>query len=441
MDDTVDPGQGGQGVLAGIEISPDELNELKDPIEAPPEETPHAETSKWISEMEEKAGKLFLSKVRHFSLSTGSTTTGQIGKSWPHANIQRGLVEQMKKWQEKRQCKYRSDLLFHWATNLEGEEKLKIERMSGKSNSRFLIKPIPSIVSPDEVPDNELEADFVYDPGSDNDSSIEEEKTSEKRQVKKEHRPKKKRLSAEQTEFKNNKRFKSSRDEGLVAVSSYRNRLSTDKERYRQISQDMINNIKESEIIVNILWEQNQQAEQTIAELMRQAKEFNARRESDYKFICQLREENAALHEQLRKRGNPFSGWSGSDDEDDVSDQSASFIEKERSKDYKMSLENPSVAKNLFHHKPGKRKKAEGSDEEMEEVFGEGRKEKEGTPFKYYQHKESPKDTHKLNEGIQTSVLSDRETPKKSNRVKQKNLKEPTPTTLTPKELQNGTLS
>jgi len=49
------------------------------------------------------------------------------------------------------------------------------------------------------------------------------------------------------------------------------------------------------------LWKQNNEAEQTILELMKQVKELNSRREGENRLICQLREENAILQAQVKK--------------------------------------------------------------------------------------------------------------------------------------------
>lgn len=128
----------------------------------------------------------------------------------------------MKKWQEKRQYKFRSDLLFYWATNLEvwlstklnfflfsffffsnffsffvtlfsffslyvlfsfpcslfhlyllflfsltfinfqqDEEKLKIDREKGKSSSKYLITPMPQ--TEDEIIDMDTEDDVFFE--------------------------------------------------------------------------------------------------------------------------------------------------------------------------------------------------------------------------------------------------------------------------------------
>lgn len=161
-DDVGSPGT----IMAGIEVSPEALNEIK-MTDEPMETT----TAKWLSESEERAAQLFLQKIFHFSGPTGSTTTAQIGKSWPSASLQKGLVEQMKKWQEKRQYKFRSDLLFRWAKNLQEEEKLNISP-NGKSTSRFLLRPCVGVLVED-VPESEFEGHFEGET-EEADSSMEE---------------------------------------------------------------------------------------------------------------------------------------------------------------------------------------------------------------------------------------------------------------------------
>jgi len=336
-DDVGSPGT----IMAGIEVSPEALNEIK-MTDEPMETT----TAKWLSESEERAAQLFLQKIFHFSGPTGSTTTAQIGKSWPSASLQKGLVEQMKKWQEKRQYKFRSDLLFRWAKNLQEEEKLNISP-NGKSTSRFLLRPCVGVLVED-VPESEFEGHFEGET-EEADSSMEEKASTtnqpEKKSNKKEHRSQKKRKLVEPDAPKSNKRArreegpKYTSEEGMIAVSNWRSRVHCDKERFEQVSSDIFHGTKEIGLIVNELLSQNQQAEITINELLRQMKELNARKESDWKLICSLREEVARLQKkQPWAKQSSLVGSPTNSDEEELSDGSLTDL---NDRDYQLIPDYP----------------------------------------------------------------------------------------------------
>eukprot|EP01126_Amoeba_proteus_P058718 TRINITY_DN7611_c0_g1_i2.p1 TRINITY_DN7611_c0_g1~~TRINITY_DN7611_c0_g1_i2.p1 ORF type:complete len:273 (-),score=75.26 TRINITY_DN7611_c0_g1_i2:296-1027(-) len=103
--------------------------------------TGSASNNLWLCEKEERAADLYLIKIHNFSRTNGFTTNGAVGKSWPQASTHHGLVNCMKKWQSERKLRFRSDLLYQWAVNLEKLGKISITVVDPKSGARNILTP------------------------------------------------------------------------------------------------------------------------------------------------------------------------------------------------------------------------------------------------------------------------------------------------------------